>query len=49
MGGNRFVPEWLNAPYTPDATTWVKIKNPAHSRAKGRADFFEGREYRPGV
>jgi hypothetical protein len=28
--------------YTPDETTWVKIKNPAYSQAKGRAEFFRG-------
>jgi bifunctional non-homologous end joining protein LigD len=27
--------------YTPEATTWVKIKNPAYSQAVGRADFFD--------
>jgi bifunctional non-homologous end joining protein LigD len=26
--------------YTPDATTWVKIKNRHYSQAVGRADFF---------
>ena len=29
--------------YTPEATTWVKIKNPAYSQAAGRADFFDRR------
>lgn len=29
--------------YTPEATTWVKIKNPAYSQAEGRADFFDAR------
>jgi bifunctional non-homologous end joining protein LigD len=29
--------------YTPEATTWVKIKNPAYSQAVGRSDFFERR------
>jgi ATP-dependent DNA ligase len=35
--------------YTPDAITWVKIKNPAYSQAEGRAEFFEGRAFRAGV
>ena len=30
------------AQYTPDATTWVKIKNRQYSQAVGRADFFDG-------
>ena len=29
--------------YTPEETTWVKIKNPGYSLAEGRAEFFEGR------
>jgi ATP-dependent DNA ligase len=29
--------------YTPEATTWVKIKNRAYSQAVGRADFFDWR------
>jgi hypothetical protein len=29
--------------YTPDETTWVKIKNPRYSQAEGRADFFDAR------
>jgi hypothetical protein len=29
--------------YTPEGTTWVKIKNPGYSQAEGRAEFFEGR------
>ena len=32
-----------SAPYTPEATTWVKVKNPAYTQAEGRADFFEDR------
>jgi bifunctional non-homologous end joining protein LigD len=31
------------ASYTPDATTWVKIKNREYSQAVGREDFFESR------
>ena len=27
--------------YTPEATTWVKIKNPAYSQAEGRRELFE--------
>ena len=37
------VAKLANAPYTPAATTWVKIKNAAYSQSEGRADFFEGR------
>jgi ATP-dependent DNA ligase len=29
-----------SARYTPEATTWVKIKNPRYSQAVGRQDFF---------
>lgn len=29
--------------YTPEATTWVKIKNPQYSQAEGRRELFEGR------
>jgi bifunctional non-homologous end joining protein LigD len=32
--------------YSPEETSWVKIKNPRYSQAEGRADFFEGRAYR---
>jgi bifunctional non-homologous end joining protein LigD len=32
-----------SAGYTPEATTWVKIKNREYSQAVGRADFFNGR------
>jgi ATP-dependent DNA ligase len=32
--------------YTPDETTWVKIKNPNYSQAEGRAESFEGRTLR---
>ena len=27
--------------YDPDATTWVKIKNPTYSQAERRHDFFD--------
>lgn len=27
--------------YTPEATTWVKVRNKAYSQAQGRGDFFE--------
>jgi len=30
------------ASYTPDATTWVKIKNRQYSRTVGRHNFFDG-------
>jgi bifunctional non-homologous end joining protein LigD len=39
------VAKLARAPYTPGATTWVKVKNPAYSQAEGRAEFFEGRAY----
>ena len=29
--------------YTPEATTWVKIKNPRYSQAEGRRELFERR------
>jgi ATP-dependent DNA ligase len=32
--------------YTPEATTWVKIKNPAYSQAEGRREFFNRRRAR---
>jgi bifunctional non-homologous end joining protein LigD len=32
--------------YTPEATTWVKIKNRAYSQAVGRSDFFDRRRAR---
>jgi ATP-dependent DNA ligase len=32
--------------YTPEETTWVKVKNPQYSQAEGRTDFFDGRAYR---
>jgi hypothetical protein len=34
----------LDVRNTPDATTWVKIKNRQYSQAIGRHDFFD----RPG-
>ena len=34
------VAKQATAKYTPDATTWVKIKNRHYSQAAGRADFF---------
>jgi hypothetical protein len=32
--------EQANARYTPEATTWVKIKSGAYSQAVGREEFF---------
>ena len=29
--------------YTPEETTWVKIKNPAYSQTEGRRELFEKR------
>jgi bifunctional non-homologous end joining protein LigD len=43
------VAKLASAAYTPEATTWVKIKNPAYSQAEGRADFFDERAYRAAV
>jgi len=37
------VAKQANARYTPEATTWVKIKNRQYSQAIGRADFFDRR------
>jgi bifunctional non-homologous end joining protein LigD len=37
------VAKQASARYTPDATTWVKIKNREYSQAVGRADFFDRR------
>jgi ATP-dependent DNA ligase len=34
------VAEQAGARYTPEATTWVKIKNREYSQAVGREDFF---------
>jgi len=34
------VAKQASAKYTPDVTTWVKIKNRHYSQAVGRADFF---------
>jgi bifunctional non-homologous end joining protein LigD len=33
-----------SAGYTPEATTWVKIKNRQYSQAVGREDFFDRRK-----
>jgi ATP-dependent DNA ligase len=37
------VAKQANARYTPEATTWVKIKNQQYSQAVGREDFFDRR------
>jgi ATP-dependent DNA ligase len=37
------VAKQASARYTPEATTWVKIKNRAYSQAVGRKDFFDRR------
>ena len=42
------VAKLANARYTPDATTWVKIKNRQYSQAVGRHDFFDPRRVRTG-
>lgn len=33
----------LDGLYTPDASDWLKIKNPAYSQAEGRFELFEQR------
>ena len=38
------VAKQASAHYTPEATTWVKIKNRHYSQAKGRQDFFDHRK-----
>jgi ATP-dependent DNA ligase len=38
------VAKQATAKYTPDATTWVKIKNRQYSQAVGREDFFNPRK-----
>ena len=35
------VAKQASAKYTPEATTWVKIKNRQYSQAVGREDFFQ--------
>ena len=37
------VAKQASAAYTPEATTWVKIKNRQYSQAVGRQDFFDRR------
>ena len=37
------VAKQASAYYTPEATTWVKIKNREYSQAVGREDFFDRR------
>ena len=37
------VAKQASARYTPEATTWVKIKNREYSQAVGREDFFDHR------
>jgi ATP-dependent DNA ligase len=38
------VAKLASAEYTPEAMTWVKIKNRKYSQAVGRADFFDRRK-----
>ena len=38
------VAKQASAHYTPEATTWVKIKNRQYSQAIGREDFFDRRK-----
>jgi ATP-dependent DNA ligase len=37
------VAKQANGRYTPERTTWVKIKNRQYSQAVGREDFFDRR------
>jgi ATP-dependent DNA ligase len=37
------VAKQASAHYTPEATTWVKIKNRQYSQAVGHEDFFNRR------
>ena len=32
-----------NGHYTPEETTWVKIRNPTYSQMEGRRELFEKR------
>jgi ATP-dependent DNA ligase len=41
------VAKQASASYSPDATTWVKIKNKRYSQAVGRHDFFDRRAQIP--
>jgi bifunctional non-homologous end joining protein LigD len=43
MEGIGIVAKQASARYTPEATTWVKIKNRAYSQAVGREEFFDRR------
>ena len=38
------VAKQASAKYTPEATSWVKIKNRQYSQAVGREDFFDRRK-----
>ena len=38
------VAKQASARYTPDGTTWVKIKNREYSQAVGREAFFDRRK-----
>jgi ATP-dependent DNA ligase len=40
------VAKQASARYTPEATSWVKIKNRQYSQAIGRHDFFDRRKAR---
>ena len=40
----RVVAKQASARYTPEATTWVKIKNRQYSQAVAREDFFNRRK-----
>jgi hypothetical protein len=39
--------KWKDRLYTPEQTTWVKIKNPRYSQAAGRRELFEKRRPAP--
>jgi bifunctional non-homologous end joining protein LigD len=42
------VAKQASASYTPNATTWVKIKNKHYSQAVGSHDFYDRRKARTG-
>jgi len=40
-GHGRVVTKSASGRYAPEATTWVKIKNPRYSQAEARAGVFD--------
>ena len=39
-------PKLAQGRYSPEETTWLKIKKPRYTQTEGRADFFDGQAYR---